>query len=504
MRACLALLAFAASVFVVNAQAAKLMCIDDDVVQFGNRPIGSHTSASISVTNCGSESWSFTNVGVHPATGAAFHIDSTCTTGLVLAPGGACAVNVDFAPFTVGETSGGYVLQNTSSTPSEVATFYGRGIDQRAGTASVVFEPAAAEFAAQPVGTPAAPLPMILRNLGPATLTPSAEVFTGPAAHDFSRPVNPCPSGTPIPAGGACEFLLAFQPQALGTRLANLVFDAPELASLAILPIRGVGSTATIGNATGLWWNASQAGWGVYFAHQADTIFAIWFTYGAEGEPQWFVAVLKRIGPNVYAGALVSVTGPAFGSVPFDASQVVEKTAGTMSVTFSGANSATLAYTIFGIDQTKTITRMQFADTIPACVWGAQADLARAINFQDLWWNAPAGSEPGWGIGLTHEGDVIFATWFTYGAEGKPRWLIAVAVRTGPNTYAGTLSTVTGPPFFPEPFDPSKVIETVVGDAIFTFADGNHATFSYTQDGATQTRQITRQVFAPPGTACND
>ena len=33
---------------------------------------------------------------------------------------------------------------------------------------------------------------------------------------------------------------------------------------------------------------------------------------------------------------------------------------------------------------------------------------------------APADSEPGWGINFAHQSDTIFATWFTYGADGKP------------------------------------------------------------------------------------
>ena len=38
-------------------------------------------------------------------------------------------------------------------------------------------------------------------------------------------------------------------------------------------------------------------------------------------------------------------------------------------------------------------------------------------NYGGLWYNAPAESEAGWGINFAHQGDVIFATWFTYDAE---------------------------------------------------------------------------------------
>ena len=49
------------------------------------------------------------------------------------------------------------------------------------------------------------------------------------------------------------------------------------------------------------------------------------------------------------------------------------------------------------------------------------------LNFQGLWWNAPAESESGWGINFAHQGDVIFATWFTYDASGKAWWLSMTA-----------------------------------------------------------------------------
>ncbi|MET0683613.1 MAG: S8 family serine peptidase, partial [Casimicrobiaceae bacterium] len=41
------------------------------------------------------------------------------------------------------------------------------------------------------------------------------------------------------------------------------------------------------------------------------------------------------------------------------------------------------------------------------------------LNFQGMWWNAPAGSEAGWGINFAHQGEVIFATWFTHDLNGK-------------------------------------------------------------------------------------
>ena len=69
---------------------------------------------------------------------------------------------------------------------------------------------------------------------------------------------------------------------------------------------------------------------------------------------------------------------------------------------------------------------------------------ASDINVQGLWWADPAGSESGWGINFAHQGDVIFATWFTYDPTGKAWWLSMTATKTAPNIYAGTLYQTTG------------------------------------------------------------
>jgi dienelactone hydrolase len=257
-------------------------------------------------------------------------------------------------------------------------------------------------------------------------------------------------------------------------------------------------------NFGGLWWNApagSESGWGLTFAHQGDVIFTTWFTYDAQGEPWWLIAELHKTAEGVYSGPVSTVTGPPFNAVPWGTRNVVETVVGAMTATFADTRHATVAYTVNGIAQTKAIVPQEFGPR-PTCTWGAEPDLARATNFQDLWWSAPPGSEPGWGVTFTHQGDIIFATWLTYDAQGRPWWLIAELRRTTGNACAGPVSTVTGPPFNAVPWDRTRVVEAAVGAATVSFADGNNATFAYTVSGMAQTKRITRQVFSPPGIIC--
>ena len=181
------------------------------------------------------------------------------------------------------------------------------------------------------------------------------------------------------------------------------------------------------------------------------------FTFDLTGKGLWLVMTATKTVNGTYTGTLFQLTGPPFDAVPFPplgspggATGVV---VGTGTITFTGSNDASFAYTVNGISQTKTVTRQVFG-TLPTCTYSAQPNFASATNYQDLWWAVPAGSEAGWGVNLTHQGDTIFASWFTFDHDRTPMWLVATAPRTAPGTYIGTLYRLTGPPFNAVPFPP--------------------------------------------------
>jgi hypothetical protein len=171
------------------------------------------------------------------------------------------------------------------------------------------------------------------------------------------------------------------------------------------------------------------------------------------------------------------------------------------AISRSAANLPAHLQSVNGIAQTKILTREVFG-VLPTCTFGTQPDLALATNYQDLWWASPPGSESAWGINLTEQSNIVFGTWFTYDFDGTPLWLPVTANNTAPGLYIGTLYRTTGPAFNAVPFDPAAVARTPVGTATFTFGDGANATIAYTVDGIAQTKSITREVFAAPGTVC--
>ena len=249
-------------------------------------------------------------------------------------------------------------------------------------------------------------------------------------------------------------------------------------------------------NYTDLWWNPAESGWGINFNHQGEIVFATLFTYGADGAPDWFVMSNgARQSDGSFAGLLYRARGPAFDANPW--SPISLTAVGTMRARFSSPDKGTLSYTVDGIEVTKQVERQRFS-TNATCAWSA-FDRSYAENYQDLWWN-PA--ESGWGINFAHQGDIIFATLFTYGADGRGQWFVMSKGDrvAGTRRFQGTLYRAAGPPFDANPWRPITL--AAVGTMTVSFSGGNAATLTYTVDGVAVTKQITRQVFGVPATQC--
>jgi predicted dienelactone hydrolase len=120
------------------------------------------------------------------------------------------------------------------------------------------------------------------------------------------------------------------------------------------------------------------------------------------------------------------------------------------------------------------------------------------LNFGGLWWSA---SEAGWSVNVAHQGAVIVAAWNAYDVNGNAWWLSMPASKVASNTFSGTLYETRGPPFN-APFDPSLVTNTAVGTGTLAFTDSGSGTFSYTVNGVTQTKPITKFVFGSPVPVC--
>ena len=115
------------------------------------------------------------------------------------------------------------------------------------------------------------------------------------------------------------------------------------------------------------------------------------------------------------------------------------------------------------------------------------------VDYTDHWWNP---LESGWGISIhQHTSDRLFAVWFVYSPSGQPVWYtLQPGEWTSSKDYTGPVYKTTGP-YFGVPFDSTQVGVAQVGVGTLSFTDSNTATFSYTVEGVSGSKPITRLSF---------
>lgn len=111
----------------------------------------------------------------------------------------------------------------------------------------------------------------------------------------------------------------------------------------------------------------------------------------------------------------------------------------------------------------------------------------------DLWWNP---SESGWGIQFVHRGNLIFATMFVYDPSKTPIWYGGTLYPTGASfTWSGSNYETSGPWFGNVPFNPMQVTNRVVGTMTWVATSTSAGTLTYTVDGVSVTKLLTRQTL---------
>lgn len=137
----------------------------------------------------------------------------------------------------------------------------------------------------------------------------------------------------------------------------------------------------------------------------------------------------------------------------------------------------------------KVLALLAFLAALPAhalSTWGT--------DIGDLWYNS---SEPGWGINITHQQEVVFATLFHYGPNGQTRWYVAPDMRAQNNqfVFTGPLYETAGPYFGGPLFNPANVTLRQVGTASITIDSVFTGFLTYTVDGVFVNKRIERQTF---------
>ena len=116
-----------------------------------------------------------------------------------------------------------------------------------------------------------------------------------------------------------------------------------------------------------------------------------------------------------------------------------------------------------------------------------------SVDVTDIWW---PDSEPGWGIQLIQNANIIFATMFVYGPENEPIFFVAALAKVpGADTWTGDLYQSSGT-FFADTWNPADRSELLAGTMTFTLAGIGSGTLQYNIGPNNVTKTINRQPLA--------
>lgn len=199
----------------------------------------------------------------------------------------------------------------------------------------------------------------------------------------------------------------------------------------------------------GHWWSPQQSGSGLDLFNTAGQVMAIWYTYDEAGHPTWYTAQ-----------GSVEALGSAWPLMRHrwtDGHYGGYAVAGTMKLAVVHPESIQISWSIGSHDGSSTVQ--------PFVVSGVRPE----IDHSGSWFDP---SNSGWGLSVTHQGDVLGGVFFTYDPAGAPTWTAGFDRATSTvqmYTYNGAC-----------PWCAYRTPTTAsAGRATFDFIDESHATFRH-------------------------
>jgi hypothetical protein len=214
-----------------NVIAASLS-LNASSINFGNVSVGKNVTNAITLTNTsasGGPSVTFSQVIV---TGSGFTV-TTASLPVVLAPGVASTISVNFTPKAAGTINGSLAIAvEGASDPTNVSL---SGIGVAAGQLTV--SPSSLNFSSVTVGTNQT-LPATLTNSGGSSVTVTQATFSGSgyAMTGLSLPIT-------LSAGQSVPFNVIFSPQSAGADNLSLSITSNASNPSLVVPISGTGAT---------------------------------------------------------------------------------------------------------------------------------------------------------------------------------------------------------------------------------------------------------------------
>jgi hypothetical protein len=162
----------------------------------------------------------------------------------------------------------------------------------------------------------------------------------------------------PPPGGWVFRTQLGKLPE--GDYVVDVQVNFATVASIPFKVAPLAGTVQPVADNTDLWWNPAESGWGLNIVqHGSTNIFATWFVYGADGNPEWYVIPDGQwVSPIEYHGSIYRATGPDIAGA-FDSSKVSRTLVGSAVLRFAhGGLDADL--TVDGQTTHKTLVRQSF------------------------------------------------------------------------------------------------------------------------------------------------
>ncbi|MCB1553160.1 MAG: hypothetical protein KDJ14_05080 [Xanthomonadales bacterium] len=269
-------------------------------------------------------------------------------------------------------------------------------------------------------------------------------------------------------------------------------------ALMASLASTAAAQSTTLKSA--LWWIPAESGWGLYIVDQGNAIAPIWYTFDADGEPSWFLipgAFADEDG--IYRGDVYRYTGRPLTQITQPA-VLTEAKIGEASFTFQSDGKLKFDFNSGTSTNSKTLEKFPLPKDI-VCTASASSSRVAASNYTDLWYD-PATS--GWGLNVLHTDDTLLVlTWYTYDTDNEPVFYTAVTSKGEDGAFTGSLYRErSGVPYTAIMGAPASNGSDIVGSVRVVFSNGENAQFSYTVNGVTQVKPITRLQFGSTFSVC--
>jgi hypothetical protein len=122
---------------------------------------------------------------------------------------------------------------------------------------------------------------------------------------------------------------------------------------------------------------------------------------------------------------------------------------------------------------------------------GSAGATSTNTDASDIWW---APGEPGWGMQLVNTGTFVFATVFTFDADGTPTWITGELSRIGaaPDIFSGPTYVSHGT-YYGAPWNPAAAGSREVGNMTFVLNSTVTGQLTYSVDDVVVAKAVERQ-----------